>query len=189
MNTLMSYPGQQHWIWQILVIWSCRTIRDTGYGLLVDHRLTCLMWLNNGNSSKLVIWVNHSLIISSCCLLDLWISLNVAINMSQKSVETWRALIFSSVSPRLSPPLSVSLSFPSLLVSNSFKILLKMMQPYSNYTDRQANTHTHAVTHTHTHKDWFLSETRLLWKYLIYTSFTNKITHFFSVCLSCMSVF
>lgn len=127
-----------------LVIWRCRTVRGIDQELLfVDHRLKRLHVHQKKETFRASHWVSHSFQVSwnvSSCLF-FWqlnkISLNVAIKVRQK---------ISGNLPAVSPS-CVFLPFvwlfsPFLPISQHFRSLLGMMQPYSNYTDNYTHTHT-----------------------------------------------
>lgn len=132
--------------WQMLFIWSCRMIRNIDNGLFfADRRLTRLHVFQQRELLK----AHHLNESSSPRLLKLcqrFLSA-VFITCDRKIkyrffmfniVETWQALFLSSVASFVSR----SLSSQSLLISHCFVIQLRMMQLYSNCTDRRAQTHT-----------------------------------------------
>lgn len=132
--------------WQMLFIWSRRMIRNIDYGLFfADRRLTRLHVFQQRELLK----AHHLNESSSRRLLKLCQRFLSAVFMTCDRkikyrfflfniVETWQALFRSSVASFVSR----SLSSQSPLISHCFVIQLRMMQLYSNCTDRRAQTHT-----------------------------------------------
>lgn len=127
------------------------------------------MLLGDGNSWKLIIWMTHSLpallkLPHHFFMLFSWLvtgELNI-FHCGNLTSFVFLVCPSQSASSFVTPSLSLSLFPPSMLISHSFIILLRMMQLYSNCTDRQVNT-------------------RLLWKYCIRSqSFTNEKSHILS---------